>query len=265
MRKNHAMRWALAAGVLTLLAVGAGCPSNPYAQNTNAAPGGNAPAYGTNAPAPQGNAYGLNGNVPQGNAYGTTGMVPQGNAYGQTQLSDKAITFAKAMTRLWEDHITWTRLYIISAAEGLKDKDLTAARLLKNQEDIGNAFKAYYGSAAGDQLTALLKEHIAGAVKLIDAAKSGDQAKITEAKDAWYKNGDDIAEFLSKANPQYWQLDAMKADMRGHLDTTLKEATDRLQKNYGADIQDYDAVKDHIYGFAATLIEGVLRQFPEKF
>jgi len=279
MRKNHATRWAMASAVLGLLAVGAGCPRDQYAFD-NPPSGTDAPTYGTtgnvpqgmnadmpadmNGNVPQGNAYGINGNVPQGNAYGTTGNVPQGNATTPASAM-KQIEFAKAMVRLWEDHITWTRLYIISAAEGLQDKTQTAARLMKNQEDIGNAMKPYYGDAAGDQLTALLKEHIGGAVKVIDAAKAGDQAKLDAEKKSWYENGDEIAEFLSKANPQHWPLEALKAEMKMHLDVTFKEASDRLAKKYDDDIKDYDEVKTHIYGLAATLVEGIIKQFPDKF
>src|SRR5438045_3095425 len=84
------------------------------------------------------------------------------------------VDFRNAMRKLWEDHITWTRLYIVSAAADLPDKDVTAQRLLQNQTDIGNAVKPFYGEAAGNQLTALLRDHILGAVDLIAAAKAGD-------------------------------------------------------------------------------------------
>jgi hypothetical protein len=47
------------------------------------------------------------------------------------------------MRKLWEDHVTWTRLYIVSVAAGLPDKDDTAKRLLQNQVDIGNAIKPW--------------------------------------------------------------------------------------------------------------------------
>jgi hypothetical protein len=85
------------------------------------------------------------------------------------------------MRKLREDHITWTRLYIVSATADLSDKDATAKRLLQNQTDIGNAVKPFYGDAAGDKLAALPKDHILIAVDIIDAAKKGDTAKKDEA------------------------------------------------------------------------------------
>ena len=175
------------------------------------------------------------------------------------------LAFHDAMRKLWEDHITWTRLYIVSVAGGLPDKDQTAARLLQNQTDIGNAIKPFYGDDAGSKLTSLLRQHILGAAALLEAAKSGDQAKVAAAKKQWYENADDIAAFLSAANPKSWDLLTMKAAMKMHLDLTLNEATDRLGGHYERDIDDYDKVHQHILGLADVLSTGIERQFPDKF
>src|SRR5438045_5278235 len=112
--------------------------------------------------------------------------------------------FRGAMRKLWEDHITWTRLFIVSAAADLPDKDATTQRLLQNQVDIGNAIKPIYGDAAGEKLTALLREHITTAAELVTAAKAQDTAKMGDAKTRWFANADAIAAFLSSANPKNW-------------------------------------------------------------
>src|SRR5690349_22597012 len=88
--------------------------------------------------------------------------------------SAKQAAFHDGMRKLWEDHITWTRLAIVSFAANLPDLPATERRLLRNQADIGNAVKPFYGRKAGNQLTRLLREHILGAVALLQAAKSGD-------------------------------------------------------------------------------------------
>jgi hypothetical protein len=168
------------------------------------------------------------------------------------------------MRKLWEDHVSWTRMYIISVGAGLPDKDLTAQRLLQNQVDIGNAFKPFYGEEAGNKLTALLKEHILGAADLLAAAKAGDQAKTEKEKARWSRNADEIAVFLSNANPTSWPLATAKAEMKMHLDLTLKEATDRFAGHYAEDIKDYDRVHEHILHFADVLTTGVTAQFPDK-
>ena len=86
-----------------------------------------------------------------------------------------------AMRKLWEDHITWTRVFIISALADLPDKAAATDRLLQNQVDIGNAVKPYYGEEAGNKLTALLKEHITTAAEVVAAAKANDKSKLDEA------------------------------------------------------------------------------------
>ncbi len=194
----------------------------------------------------------------------STGIISQfPDRFDQTNA--KVSDFHSAMRKLWEDHVTWTRLYIVSAAADLPDKDLTAQRLLQNQTDIGNAIKPFYGDKAGEALTALLKDHILGAADLLVAAKAGDQAKVDAASAKWYANADDIATFLSNANPDNWPLADMKMGMKMHLDMTLDEATARLNGRYAEDIADYDKVHEHILGLADLLSTGIMRQFPDQF
>jgi len=177
----------------------------------------------------------------------------------------KQAAFHDAMRKLWEDHITWTRLAIISFAHDLPDLPATEARLLENQEDIGDAIKPYYGKRAGNRLTALLKEHIVGAVALLQAAKAGDDALIQQRKDEWYANGDEVADFLSNANPRNWPRKRMRKMMKRHLDQTLSEAVNRLGGKYDADVRDYDEIHHHILKMADTLSAGIIKQFPGRF
>ena len=179
--------------------------------------------------------------------------------------SAEQVRFHDAMRKLWEDHITWTRLAIVSFAAGIPDFDPTAARLLRNQQDIGNAIKPYYGRRAGNRLTALLKEHIAGAVELLGAAKAGDDARFAAAKQAWYRNGRQIARFLSNANPRFLPFSRISRLMRGHLDQTLDEAARRLGGDFLADIRDYDRIHRHILMMADAISTGIIKQFPRRF
>jgi len=169
------------------------------------------------------------------------------------------------MRKLWEDHITWTRLFIISAEAGAPDTDATAQRLLQNQTDIGDAIKPYYGDAAGAQLTALLRDHILIAADLVGAAAANDTAKVTTTKDSWYANADQIADFLSSANPDHWPAADMRGMMHEHLDKTLAEAVDHLKGDYAADIADYDAIHSQILEMADMLTAGIVAQFPAQF
>ena len=173
--------------------------------------------------------------------------------------------FHDEMHKLWEDHVTWTRLAIVTFADGSDGLPATASRLLRNQADIGDAIVPFYGAAAGNRLTALLHDHITIAVELLQAAKAGDTASFADAKDRWYANANDIADFLAKANPRFWPDSVMRDDMRVHLDQTLAEAAHELGGDYTASVADFEAVHAHILQMADMLSGGIIGAFPGSF
>jgi hypothetical protein len=199
-----------------------------------------------------------------------TSSVSSGHSHGQVVAlaaprSSAVATFHDAMRKLWEDHVTWTRLAIVTFADGSPGFNATATRLLRNQTDIGNAIKPFYGDAAGDRLSALLHDHITIAVEVLQAAKTGDTAAFTAANTRWYANANDIADFLSAANPRNWPDTTMRESMRTHLDQTLAEAAAALGGRYQDSVAEYDAVHQHILMMADLLSSGIVSQFPSRF
>lgn len=173
--------------------------------------------------------------------------------------------FHDQMRKLWEDHITWTRLAIVTFADGSPSFPATAERLLQNQRDIGDAIAPFYGRAAGAQLTALLHEHITIAVEVMQAAKAGDTDTFDAALARWYANGNDVADFLSAANPKSWPDALMRSGMKTHLDQTLAEAAHELHGQYASSVDDYEAIHTHILMMADQLSTGIISQFPARF
>jgi hypothetical protein len=184
---------------------------------------------------------------------------------GAQPLSPKAVAFTRAMDKLWEDHITWTRMVIVDFAAGLPDLKQAEARLLRNQADIGNAIKPFYGTAAGNKLTQLLRTHILEAVPVLVDAKAGNQGKLKKALTTWYANAHQIALFLSKANPKAWPLSAMDRMMKRHLALTTAEGVARIEGHWKADIAAYDKVHAEILQMSSMLSSGIESQFPSKF
>jgi hypothetical protein len=178
--------------------------------------------------------------------------------------SAAAASLKQDMRKLWTDHVVWTRDYIIAAVGDQPGAQSAANRLLKNQEDIGSAVAKFYGGAAGQQLTALLKEHITIAVDLIKAAKAGDKAAQQQADNRWQQNAVQIADFLSKANPN-WPRATLVDMMKKHLSTTTDEVVARLTKNWDADVRAFDAVYEHILMMSDAISDGIVKQFPDKF
>ncbi len=185
--------------------------------------------------------------------------------FSEQTASQAEVDLTLAMDKLWEDHIIWTRMYVISAAADLPDAEAVAGRLLKNQEDIGNAIKPLYGDEAGEQLTTLLKEHITIAVDLVAAAKAGDNARIEDANARWSENANQIGTFLGTANPDNWPESEMQVMLSTHLELTLEEATARLNGDWEADIAAYDKVHDAILEMSGMLTKGIVAQFPDQF
>jgi hypothetical protein len=180
-------------------------------------------------------------------------------------VTEKALAMHDGMRKLWEDHITWTRLAIISLEGGTADTNATVARLLENQTDIGDAVKPFYGESAGDALTQLLREHILIAADIIAAAKAGDSTGLADAQERWLANADQIAAALHSLNPRNWPLDVMTSEMHMHLDLTTEEAVAHLQGDWEADVAAYDKVHGHILHMADLLSNGLIKQFPSRF
>jgi hypothetical protein len=180
------------------------------------------------------------------------------------QLTRSSVTLHANMRKLWEDHITWTRLAIISLEGGTPDANATVARLLRNQTDIGNAIKPYYGAAAGNALTRELRQHILIAADVIAAAKAGDKAKLADAQRRWTANADRIAALLHGVNPGHWPLATLKDEMYMHLKLTTEEAVAHLQQRWGADVAAYDRVHRHILHMSDLLADGIVAQFPTR-
>ncbi len=192
------------------------------------------------------------------------GVASSGSGMDAVSKMEPAVGLKLAMRQLWEEHITYTRNYIISALADLPDGDAVAKRLLKNQNDIGDAIKPYYGDEAGKKLSALLRDHIMIATDVVKAAKGGDQDQLTAAQTKWSANGKEIAAFLSSANPN-WPLKDLEAMLQKHLDLTTGEVVGRLTKDWAKDIESYDKGHLHMLMFADMLSDGIAKQFPAKF
>jgi hypothetical protein len=186
-------------------------------------------------------------------------------AAAAVHFSAKKLAFHDAMRKLWEEHVLWTRLFIVSDVFNLPDLAPTAARLLANQTDIGDAVQRFYGDARADHLTALLKRHIRLAAKILAAAKAGNNQALQRAEHAWYANANQISGFLHRLNPRHWPLAALRTMMRMHLNLTLQEAVSELTGKYAQSVTDFDAVEHEILTMADTLSNGIIAQFPNKF
>jgi hypothetical protein len=182
----------------------------------------------------------------------------------ETIFNKKTVHLQLDMRKLWEDHIVWTRNVIISSIANLLDLDAVTQRLLQNQDDIGDAFKPYFGKKVGNELSELLREHIVLAAAVIADAIANNTQQLNIDYEEWQKNARDIAKFLSKKN-HHWSKKELKNMLYEHLELTTGEVTSRLQGDWDADIDFYDKNHDHMLMFSDILTEGIVKKFPDKF
>jgi hypothetical protein len=187
------------------------------------------------------------------------------HGHAAAAASARAVAFHDEMRALWEAHGAWTHMVIVSFVGNLPNLPAAERVLLQNQVDIGHAVKPYYGAAAGNQLTKLLRAHILGAVDVLVAAKSGDKAKLAEAEAAWFANGRQVADFLHAADPRHLSRPAARKMMNVHLKQVIQQAVDELTGNYSADARAFAPYIRHILDMADMISGGIIEQFPSRF
>ena len=170
--------------------------------------------------------------------------------------------YKTATTKIWSNHMFYTRNAIISVLNGLGDSLEVTNKLMKNQEDIGDLLRPYYDSAIVDMLIDLLKSHITIAVDIITAAKAG--APTNELVAAWQENGKQIVEFFEDMN-SYWEKSTLESLWNNHMDLTVKEVQYRIDKNWSSDIMNFDKIIDNAILLADCISQGVIYQNKIKF
>ena len=164
--------------------------------------------------------------------------------------------------KLWEDHITWTRVVIIGILDGLPGTNTYVGRLLQNYEDMEDALAPYYGDEA-EVLGDLIKDHLVIAANILTALKNGQPTDALVA--SWYANAHDIAVQMNEMNPQFWPLEETEQMWTDHLDATLEEAIDHFTGNFAGEVAAYDQVHDMALEMADFISNGVMQQFPSQF
>lgn len=178
-------------------------------------------------------------------------------------ISEAQQTLSNHIRLLWEQHVYWTRLFILSIAFGLPDTEFVTNRLLRNPKDFEAALKPFYGENA-EKFEKLFTSHLTIAGELVMAAKAGDNAAAVDAERRWYANADEIAAFLSSINP-YWSVQEWRKMLYEHLSMTKTEAVDFLTQKYEDSIKIFDHIEQQALMMADVMTQGLLKQFSLYF
>jgi hypothetical protein len=178
--------------------------------------------------------------------------------------SKQEFRLSNAMRLVWEQHVYWTRMTINSIAFNLPDVDAVTARLLRNATDMGNLLKPFYGNRIAARFSNLIREHLIIAAELVKAAKAGNQKAAADAERRWYKNGEEISEFLSRINP-FISEEEFENMFFEHLALTTKEAVSILQRNFQSSIAVFDKIEAEAIQMADFITNAIVKQFPKRF
>ncbi|MGI6270273.1 MAG: acetylglutamate kinase [Candidatus Howiella sp.] len=162
--------------------------------------------------------------------------------------------------RLWEQHVYWTRFFIISTAADLGDLEPVTNRLLRNPADFAASLTPFYGVKASACFKELFTQHLLIAADLVNAAKAQQTQKAEDARKAWYANAEKIAQFLAGINP-CWNLENWRDMLYSHLSMTEKEAVLRLSGKYTEDIRIFECIEDEALKMADYMSNGIIQQF----
>lgn len=168
------------------------------------------------------------------------------------------------MRLLWEQHVYWTRMFLISVAFDLADKEFVTNRLLQNPKDFQASLIPFYGREIASKFEELLTAHFVIAAELVNAAKEGDTTAATDAEKRWYQNADQIAQFLSEINP-FWSMKVWQKMLYTHLALTKEEAVNILTQQYETSITDFDKIEKQALEMADMMTKGMIQQFPDYF
>lgn len=173
-------------------------------------------------------------------------------------LQNWRLDLSNMLRELWEQHIVWTRSFIISRIHNLGDLEQVTQRLLRNPQDFALALRQFYGPDTAAEFSRLLTDHLLIAAELVEAGITGAPAAEIQAR--FYDNGDEIAAFLATINP-YWNEELWRGMFYHHLGLVEEEAGLRLSRDYAADVALYDEIEDQALGMADVMAEGIIRQF----
>jgi hypothetical protein len=180
------------------------------------------------------------------------------------QLSYEQLFLLNSMRFVWEQHVWWTRMLLISIAERLKDQQETAERLLKNPRDIANIYAEYYDERTANNIAALLTEHLQIGAALITKLRDKQTEDADILTKRWYINADKMADAFASINPNY-DPEILREMLRMHLELTTQEVAMRLAGDYSADIEAFDKIELEAIAMADYLALGIIKQFPDRF
>ena len=177
----------------------------------------------------------------------------------QTCTNPEQLHIINTFRRLWDEHVVWTRSFVISSILELPDLQPVTKRLLRNPADFEKALRPFYGNSAS-KYAQLLTEHLLIAAALVDAAKAHNTNEYNRQRRLWFENAEMIAKFMAAVNP-YWKQNEWRDMMFEHLELLETEVVQILSHEYEKGVAQFDLVQAQALEMGDMMAEGIIRQF----
>jgi hypothetical protein len=179
--------------------------------------------------------------------------------------NQKTIQTAESLRELWLGHIFWVRNVSIAAI----DRNDLAAKVAEQQavanaKAIAASIEPFYGAPAKESFFKLLAGHYGAVKAYLVATVAGEPVAQGRATQTITSNAEEIAIFLSKANP-YLPKDAVNALLLAHGSHHIQQIQQLKDRQYEAEAQTWEEMKNHVYQIANATADALAKQFAKKF
>ncbi len=179
--------------------------------------------------------------------------------------TSKRVELKLALRDLWLGHIFWVRNVVFETKYGDAEAVKVAeAQVVQNAKDLAASISPYYGKDASDKLFTLLAGHYGAVKEYMNASFAGNKDAKDAAVEKLKKNADEIATFLSSANPN-WPKEVLLSALIAHGGHHLAQIDAVSAKDFSSEAKTWDTMRAHVYVIAGVLADGIVKQFPKKF
>jgi hypothetical protein len=177
----------------------------------------------------------------------------------------KTFQTAVALRDLWLGHIFWVRNVSVATFDK-NDLAVKAAekQAVANAHAIAASIEPFYGAAAKDKFFTRLAGHYGAVKAYLLAAVAGDPSAQAKATQSLTSNADEIATFLSQANP-YLPKDAVQSLLLAHGGHHIQQIQQLRDRNYDAEAKTWEEMKSHVYQIADATADALAKQFTKRF
>ncbi|MGH7236480.1 MAG: hypothetical protein ACREIO_08865 [Nitrospiraceae bacterium] len=195
---------------------------------------------------------------------GLVGCAHESRAVGDANPAHVADTKA-ALRELWVGHIFWIRNVVLdNATNNPAARDAAEKEVVANAKQIASTITPFYGEAASEKLFSLLASHYGAVKEYSEATVAGSKHQQDAAIVHLASNADDIAVFLSGANP-HLPKDAVRGLIAAHGSHHVAQIIQFQEKDYAREAQTWQVMRQHVYVIADALTTALVKQFPSEF